>query len=134
MAHARSEPPPPARLFMIELRSSHWERSLAWYRDLIGLRVVLRQPEDGFAMLDGGGVRLALKRRAPGEVVTRNLEDGPMLIFEVADAAAELARLTAAGSPVLKPLATNLEGYRRAVVADPDGHPVTLFDFQPDPT
>ena len=115
---------------MIELRCNDWERCLAWYRDQMGLRVVLRQPEDGFAMLEAGGVRLALKRRAPGAVMPTHPDQGPMLIFEVADVAAELARLTAAGTPLLKPLATNLEGYRRAVVADPEGHPVTLFAFQ----
>lgn len=116
-------------LQMIQLRVTDFERSLAWYRDVLGLTVLLRQPEDGFALLDLGGVRLALKRRLSMAADALPAAEAPMLMFAVADAAAALAHLTAAGTSVLKPLEGNLEGYRRAIVADPDGYPIALFDF-----
>lgn len=116
-------------LQMIQLRVSNFERSLAWYRDVLGLTVLLRQPEEGFALLDLGGVRLALKRRMTIAAEPVPTSEGPMLMFAVADVAAAVAHLVALGTSVIKPLEASLEGYRRAIVADPDGHPIALFDF-----
>ncbi|HMP02233.1 MAG TPA: VOC family protein [Gemmatales bacterium] len=145
MAAARAGPPETSagalgvgpRLTMVELAVADSERSAAWYRQHLGLRVLLRQPEEGYALLDAGGARLALKQVAPGPTGMVPVSSGgvgrAMLLFEVADVAKELERLTAVGAAVIKPLRRSLEGYRRAVVADPDGHWLTLYDFLPEP-
>jgi catechol 2,3-dioxygenase-like lactoylglutathione lyase family enzyme len=114
---------------MIQLRVANFERSLVWYRDVLGLTVLLRQSEEGFALLDLGGVRLALKRRMSTAPDALPVSEGPMLMFAVANATTAVAHLAASGTPIIKPLEANLEGYRRAIVADPDGYPIALFDF-----
>ncbi len=105
------------RLYMVELTVRDLAASLAFYRDRLGLAVELVDEANGFALLHAGG-RLALKRGTPGGGATVHLE--------VADVAAELRRL---GEPV--ETKASAEGYRRAKLADPDGHTVVLFEWVP---
>ena len=101
---------------MTEISVANYDVSVAWYRDVLGLRVELADPANGFALLacEGGG-RLALKAGTP-------TPGGVKLHYEVDDVSAELARL---GSTA--PVKESDEGYRRAVVHDPDGYAVVLF-------
>jgi predicted enzyme related to lactoylglutathione lyase len=39
--------------YCIELRTAQWHRMLSWYRDVLGLRTLLRVEEDGYALLSG---------------------------------------------------------------------------------
>ncbi len=80
-------------LFMTELAAADWAASVAWYRDRLGLTVELVDEPNRFALLRAGDGRLALKAGAPAP-------GGVILHFQVADLAAELARLTAAGVAV----------------------------------
>ena len=36
-------------LYCIELRTTQWERAVAWYREALGLRVLVRVVDDGRA-------------------------------------------------------------------------------------
>ena len=104
---------------MTELRVADLAASVAWYRDRLGLRVELLDAANGFALLGGeGGGRLALKAGPPAP-------GGVALHFEVADLAAALARAGAAEAPVKE----SWEGYREAVIRDPDGYAVGLFGW-----
>lgn len=103
---------------MTELAVRDIAVSLAWYRDRLGLRVVLLDAPNGFALLEGQGGRLALKAGTP-------VPGGVTLHVEVADLAAGLDRLGLADTPVK----TSDEGYREAFVADPDGYAVGLFEW-----
>ncbi|MBX9624276.1 MAG: VOC family protein [Gemmataceae bacterium] len=106
-------------LFMTELAVSDFAASVVWYRDRLGLRVILLDVANGFALLQGdAGGRLALKAGTPAP-------GGVTLHFEVADLAAELARLGPSGVPVRD----SPEGYREAFVRDPDGYAVGLFEW-----
>jgi catechol 2,3-dioxygenase-like lactoylglutathione lyase family enzyme len=110
-------------LFMAELAVSDFAASVAWYRDVLGLRVLVADVANAFALLQGeSGGRVALKggRPVPG---------GVTLHFEVGDLDAELARLSAAGVQTESPPKESPEGYREAFVRDPDGYAVGLFEW-----
>ena len=98
---------------MTELAVADLDASLHFYRDRLGLAVELMDAANGFALLHAGG-RLALKHGPPSGGATVHLE--------VADLDAELRRL---GEPA--DIKASAEGYRRAVLPDPDGHRVVLF-------
>jgi hypothetical protein len=51
-------------LYCIELRTSQWEVMVQWYRSALGLRVLVRVVDDGYALLECGETRLALIARA----------------------------------------------------------------------
>lgn len=107
-------------LFMTELAVRDLAAAVAWYRDGLGLAVKLRDDATGFALLEAAGGRVALKVGPVGAGVT--------LHFQVADLAAALARLAAAGVAA-GPVRVSPEGYREAFVRDADGYRVGLFEF-----
>ena len=55
--------------FMVEVRVTGWRRSVAWYREVLALRVVLDDPDHEFALLEAGrgGGRVAIKGGWNGE-------------------------------------------------------------------
>jgi catechol 2,3-dioxygenase-like lactoylglutathione lyase family enzyme len=109
-------------LYMIELSVAHWPTALAWYRDQLGLQEILRVEADQFALLQAGSGRLALKVGRP--------EPGTVLVtFLVDNLPAELERLERHGVVVESGLRASPEGYRRALLRDPDGYRVCLFDW-----
>lgn len=117
-AHSRPQ------LFSIELRTARWADLLAWYRDVLGLRVLVRVVDDHYALLAAGDTRLAiLGRPEPGEASRRW-----SLGFEVTDLDAIHGRLVEAGV-VVTPPKVHPEGFREIVVADPDGNRLRLFSW-----
>jgi predicted enzyme related to lactoylglutathione lyase len=108
-------------LSFTELTVADWSAAVAWYRDVLGLEVVLLVEADRFALFRAGGARLALKA-GPSE------PDTVRLVFEVDDLTAELDRLARLGVLTEGQVKTSPEGYRRALVCDPDGHHLTLFE------
>ena len=109
-------------LYFIELTVADWEASITWYRDKLGLELVLRMDSNQFALLRAGAGRLALKAGAP-QVGT------VLLAFEVDDLPSELERLHDLGIVPEKSLIESSEGYRQAIVRDPDGYRLSLFDW-----
>src|SRR5262249_14431546 len=99
-----------------------WPAAVAWYHDVLGLEVVLRAEADQFALLRAGAGRLALKGGSPGP-------GNVLLTFAVDDLPAELECLAARGAFPEGPLKASPEGYRRALLRDPDGHRLCLFDW-----
>jgi len=98
-------------------------RSLAFYRDTLGLSV--RFAGDEFAFLDGGGVALALRKAAdlPATPTEASIE----VVFEVEDIDAAYESLRSRGAPfrVAPRVAT---GDRHvADFRDPDGHVLSIF-------
>jgi predicted enzyme related to lactoylglutathione lyase len=110
------------QLFSVELRTARWGELVEWYRSVLGLRVLVRVVDDGYALLAAGDTRLAIiARSAPGEASRRW-----SLGFEVADLGAVYARLVEAGTDVIAPQ-ENPEGFRELTVSDPDGNRLRLF-------
>jgi catechol 2,3-dioxygenase-like lactoylglutathione lyase family enzyme len=108
-------------LSFVELQVSDWPAAVAWYRDALGLPVVLQVEADRFALLQAGPAQVALKagHPQPGTV---------LLTFEVPDLPAALHRLRALGVALESPVKTSPEGYRRALLWDLDGHRLCLYD------
>ena len=116
--------PSPSRpsLFSVELRTAQWPELIEWYRNALGLRVLVRVVEDGYALFEAGDTRLAiLQRPASGEASGRW-----SLGFEVVDLDAIHARLLAIGSVSISPK-VHPEGFRELIVDDPDGNRIRLF-------
>lgn len=117
----------PPTLFSVELRTPRWESLVAWYRDVVGLRVLLRVDDDRYALLDAGGTRLAiLGRESPGEASGRW-----SLGFETDDLDAARDRLGAAATA---PPRSDPEGFRELAGVDPDGNRIRLFSWAPGPS
>ncbi|MFQ3593016.1 MAG: VOC family protein [Gemmataceae bacterium] len=106
------------KLYFVELQVSDWLASLGWYRDVLGLEVLLTDEPARYALLRAGQTRLSLKAGTP-------TPGGVLLTFEVQDLSEWLARLN------LQEVKTSPEGYRRARLRDPDGYAITLFEWLP---
>lgn len=111
-------------LFSVELRTARWEELVEWYRTVLGLRVLVRVVDDGYALLEAGDTRLAiLARPSPGEPSYRW-----SLGFEVVDLDEVHVRLAAVTAEVAPPK-IHAEGFRELVTADPDGNRIRIFSW-----
>lgn len=110
------------KLFMVEPTVGDLPKSIAWYTAVLGLTLTLMDDAHGFALLEGAAGRISLK-------LGTARAGGVRLHFEVADLDGELTRLSAFGVRPVSELKTSAEGYRRAVLHDPDGHELLLFEW-----
>jgi len=110
-------------LYMVELIVSDWPAAVAWYRDLLGLSPALSDGVKQFALFEVGGGRLALKAGAPQP-------GNGQLAFEVEELPGLLQRLAEQHVVSEGPIQDSPEGYRRAVIRDPDGHRLCLFEWR----
>jgi catechol 2,3-dioxygenase-like lactoylglutathione lyase family enzyme len=98
-------------------------RSVAFYRDKLGMRVGFETP--GFAFLDGGGVLLALS-----EPLTRNSEHivgAVEIVFAVPAVSRAYAALIERGVEFFQ-APRNVNGSEWAAnFLDPDGHKLSIF-------
>ena len=106
-------------------RPVDYARSVAFYRDVIGLHI-FREWVTGTVFFLGGGL-LELSRSAPP--VT---EDKISLWLQVRDVDAEFARLEAAGVTVVEAPVDEPWGLREARIRDPDGLMLVLVEIPPD--
>ncbi len=111
-------------LYCVELRTANWPALVEWYREVLGLRVLVRVIDDGYALLEAGDNRLALlAREAAGDSSQRM-----SLAFEVSDVPKTCARLVRHGARVTHP-ERDPEGLREAYTTDPDGNRIRLFSW-----
>ena len=111
-------------LYSVELRTARWEEMVVWYREVLGLRVLVRVVDDGYALLEAGDTRLALlSRPSPGEPSPRW-----SLGFEIVALDEVHARLVATGGDVAAPR-LHPEGFSELVTVDPDGNRIRLFSW-----
>ncbi len=111
-------------LYCVELRTANWPASVEWYRAVLGLRVLIRVVDDGYALLEAGETRLALlARETPGEATPRI-----SFAFEVHDLPALTSRLEGAGVQLSTPVA-NPEDLHEINLTDPDGNRIRLFSW-----
>ena len=118
---------PPMRYYMTEIWTPTWRQSIAWYTTLLGLRLVLDDPANEFALLettDGIG-RLAIR----GGHATRDVGRGAIrLVYEVSDLNALIVAWVQKGAEIEGPHQSE-EGYRSIKIHDPDGTPITVFEW-----
>jgi catechol 2,3-dioxygenase-like lactoylglutathione lyase family enzyme len=103
---------------------AHMERSIAFYRDLLGLALVRRAGNE-WAELDGGLVRLALH----GATADRARPQGGTVVFPVDDLDAARLRLEGLGVTFDEHVGEVPEVGRFASFADPDGNRLQLFEY-----
>lgn len=121
----------------VGMTSGNLERTIAFYCDLLGLRLALRKPaaKGELAFLDAGGGMLEIFAPASGIDRSRDVPPGEAgmrhLTFAFNDVDAMVATLEAAGVEIVeRPRdAYNTEMMRRvAFVRDPDGIIVELIE------
>jgi catechol 2,3-dioxygenase-like lactoylglutathione lyase family enzyme len=123
-----------------ELDVEDLDRSLSFYVEVVGFRILFGRSEERFAYLDRDGAQLMLDEAAgPGRRFrTAPLEHpygrGINLMIEAGNIDALHARTRAAGVEIVIPLeehwyrADEIEnGQRQFVVADPDGYLLRFF-------
>jgi len=117
----------------VGMTSGDLDRTIAFYCDLLGLRLALRKPN--LAFLDAGGGMLEVFGPAEGATPARDVPPGEAgmrhLTLAYTDVDAMIARLEAAGVPIVeRPRnAHNTEMVKRvAFVRDPDGIIVELIE------
>ena len=126
-------------LLVPELHCCDLDRSLAFYVDLLGFRILYARPEDRFAYLDRNGAELMLQEYAPG---ARMLAEAPFeqpygrgINFQVhvEDVGTLHAKVLNAGLEISLPLEEawyrrdDIElGCRQFIVQDPDGYLIRL--------
>ena len=116
------------RVSHVILRIDDMDRSIAFYRDRVGLPVLMESSE--FSFLDGGSVRIALNA-----VVDPRPDDSMTeIVLEVDDidhTYRELARRGVAFE--VEPRVVTSDGFRSLVAThfhDPDGHLVSITGWQ----
>ena len=112
-------------LFLTEIKVTDWPRAVRWYVEILGLRVVLSDPEPQYALLAAGSGRVALKGGGAEDLG----RDAVRLVFQVEDADAERARLLDLGVAVGPTRESPREGYREVRLNDPEGMPIALFSW-----
>ena len=113
-------------LHFVELTVADWPSAVAWYRDVLGLELIFVDAENGFAVFRAGTGRLALKRGKPQPGTS-------MVAFLVSSLDSELRRLAVQGIVPESGCKESDEGYRRALLRDPEGHRLCLFEWLPGP-
>jgi catechol 2,3-dioxygenase-like lactoylglutathione lyase family enzyme len=121
-----------------ELACADIERSLHFYVDVLGFRVMYARPEERFAYLEREGAELMLDQLNVGRSwttaeMTHPFGRGMNLQIEVSDVDALHAAVVAAGAPIFLPMEERwyrmddvLTGQRQFIVQDPDGYLLRL--------
>lgn len=117
-----------ARVDYVILYVDDLDRSIAFYREMIGLQVKLQ--DQGYAELVTEGTKFGLFARAKlPELIGRHARaggPGGEIAFLVEDVDAEAARLRAAGAEILLGPTDRPWGHRTLHLLDPDGFVVEL--------
>jgi hypothetical protein len=112
-----------SRIGYVNVGVSDLERSVAFYRDVLGFKLIVSEPQFHYAAFDVGGLRFAIAAsetdgftgRPPGH---RHTGIGLM----VADVDAVHAELTAKGVTFTMPPARQPWGGYMGIFSDPDGN------------
>jgi len=123
-----------------ELDVSDLDRSLAFYVNVVGFRVLYDRPEERFAFLDLDGARLMLEeaagpgRRFQSAPLERPFGRGVNFQIEAANVDALHERVRETGFEIVIPIEERWyrrdqmeSGNRQFVVADPDGYLLRFF-------
>jgi len=111
-------------LYCVEIRTNRWDTMVQWYRQTLGLRVLVRVVEDGYALIEAGETRIALLSR---EQITEP-NSRWSLGFEVDNLTKLVLQLEAARTEFHAPR-RHEEGFNEILTADPDGNVIRLFSW-----
>jgi len=106
------------------------ERSVAFYRDVLGLEHLFTVPGQPMAFFQAGDVRLYL-----GVPENERFRSRPVIYYRVEDLGANYAAVVERGAaPLEKPRKVHDDGttsLHMGFVEDPDGNPVGLMEERP---
>lgn len=121
-----------------ELSVSDLDKSLHFYRDIIGFKVMFQRPENRFVYMSFHGSELMIEEDRPREGISALWIIEPLdyprgrglnISIDCPDAEALASRLAASGIKLRKPVEENwyrenqiLHGERNFLVQDPDGY------------
>jgi catechol 2,3-dioxygenase-like lactoylglutathione lyase family enzyme len=108
------------------VRPADPERSLAFYRDVLGL-AVYREFPGGTVFFLGGGYLEVSGRREPGAPS----DDRVRLWLQVRDLAAAHEELAARGATIVRAPQREPWGLDEMWIADPDGLPIAVVEVPP---
>ncbi len=108
------------------LHPRDWERSVHFYRDVLGLKIY-REWRGGAVFFLGGGF-LELSGRGADE----GLGETPQLWLQVEDLEREHGRLAAAGVSIVEPPVRKPWGLDEMRLDDPDGLRLVVVEVPPD--
>ncbi len=117
------------QLGQVHISVTDLQRSVAFYRDVLGIPHLFTVPGQPMAFFASGDVRLYLGVPESPEFTSRCV-----LYFRVDDIEAETARLREAGVHVETPHVVHRDGSSELWMAgsrDPDGHHVILMQERP---
>ncbi len=106
------------------------DRSVAWYRDILGLSFLFEVPGQSMAFFDCGGVRLYL-----GRPENESFRSTPIMYFSVANIDEAVGLISGRGGEFTDlPRVVHRDGSSELWLAgtvDPDGTPVMLMETRP---
>ena len=113
------------RFHHIYIRATHFERSLAFYRDTLGWSVTRTWGGDGEAqgaILSGGGIKVVVTEGGKG---LNGSSEGPGVFLDIHDIDARFKAIPQGDHVVTAPSATPW-GTRWFVLKDPDGNQIAF--------
>ena len=113
-------------LFMTEIRVFDWPGTVRWYVETLGLRLLVHDEPNGFALLAAGRGRLALeegRRRRARRSTTPGSSSGSPTSTPSATGCSPRA------SPSTEPVENDRESYREVRLTTPKGRRITLFTW-----
>ncbi len=116
------------RLATLTLTTRDLPRARSFYSAKLGFPVVEDRDGESF-VVDAGGVRLHVDRTTVQKAPLENPE--PRLVFHTNDLRARCFELRDRGVSVDGPLSAPGAGGLEARLADPDGHPILLYEHAP---
>jgi lactoylglutathione lyase len=124
----------PVHELRVALTAEDYDRTLAFYRDVLGLPLLETWEEAGGrgAVLDAGRATLEVLSTSHADLVDRIETGEPIgtrvrLALEVDDSAETAEKLVAAGAELVGGPLTTPWGDRNVRLRDPDGMQLTLF-------
>jgi len=119
----------------VDIKAADLDAQVEFYTEVMGMTVAQQDPQvvlvqeggDAFLTLQPGGERIATQKLET-DSNTLSLDSPLHFSWMISDLEAAIARVTAAGAPVIKELATRPWG-RVFMTADPDGNFIPFVDY-----
>jgi catechol 2,3-dioxygenase-like lactoylglutathione lyase family enzyme len=121
----------PAQFMTTMYRVSNLERSLEWYRTMLDMKVVYRDPHYPLVSLTkGNGGRFTLWELESHAPLNTAQDTGAIVVFSSSNARGDHTILKKRGADV-EPL-FEIQGFLAFHATDPDGNEILIIEYKPD--